>query len=608
MAVFAAFESYLPTHPASLIPGLPQLALLLAWIASLALLWAVARLLLSVVCTRFLHTHLSIGHVGWASLNDIEWSLVRHARGTTTAKIQRVHIQRISLTLRGRGAKDNDIRLAWLGLVIKGVTVTMCLVPSQDADVVNSTTADHHSADRSASNIHPSPSSPLRAKAFTTTPSPNNLAFSRKNNPPLSHSSTSALRQLAHLVLYSVRGVHNIRRRIRRLLLRSLPEARRKQLSRKLVRATRFFRHRIVAPLLTQINSFGRRCNMFTVFLALEVTDITVEIPQIKSTLQIGLVRLGGELVRRNRSYIGLWARLEQLSFNAQDIIATSSNQPSPKTVAAASRVLEMTGPLLIEAQANFDPSIGMAALYHRNEAGELEPRKTILDLSFAFLRPSSAFGKDEKLVTTSTGGAAGGMLASSIKIRLNSLLELADRFENTISRHPQPHFGPHMGPHLHARYYGQDPNRSSSPRSRTDSESPSFDQENSSLPLDAYRELPPIPTRRNPVAMLKSITFSIPLIKLESLLPEYAEKPRTAIAAPRQIQLEVRLRGVAAQVVVSKTLEASDRHLHWFGRHATLKLAAKAGFEKFDIDAVVAGSDTSEISSNVDTQSFARY
>lgn len=597
MTRFAALESWLPTHPASLIPGLPQLALLLAWIAALAILWAVARLLVSVVCNRFLHAHVSVGHVGWASLNDLEWSIIRQAAGTRSAKIQRVHIQRISLTLRGRGAKDNDIRLAWLGLLIKGVTVSLRLAPSKETNADSSMATDHISPNATLDDAHLSPSSPLRARPFTTTPSPNNLGFSQKNTSPLpSHTSPSALRQLGQLSLYTIKTIHHIRRRIRTTIVCSLPEARRKSLLRTLNRATRVFRHRVVAPLLTHINSLGRRCSLMSVFLALEITDITVDIPQIKSSLKIGLVRAGGELVRRNRSYVGLWARLEQLSLNAQDVPKSDSKPHSWKSAASESRALEMTGPLLIEAQANFDPAIGMAGLYHRNEAGELEPRKTILDLSFAFLRTSTTFGKDEKIVTTSTGGVAGGLLASSIKIRLNSLLEVVGRVEDTISPHPHPHFGPHLGPHLHARYPSEERRRAGSPRSRTTSDSPSYEDEEPSLPLNAYPSLPAISARRNPAAMLKSITFSIPLIKLQAILPEYAEKPRTTIAAPRQIQLELRLRGLAAEAVVSKTMEAGDRHLHWFGRHTILKFAAKAGFEKFDIDAAAVGSDSSKL------------
>lgn len=300
---------------------------------------------------------------------------------------------------------------------------------------------------------------------------------------------------------------------------------------------------------------------------------------------------------RRNRSYIGIWARLEQVSCIGQDVQEPSTESPKSKMKAPTTRIFEMPGPLLIEAQAAFDPSIGIAGLYHRNDAGQLEPRKTILDLSFAFLRSSSTFGKDDKLVTTSTGIATGGLLSSSIKIRLNSLLEVVQRLNDTFDPHPQPHFGPHLGPHLHARYSSDENGRAPSPHSRAGSESPWRDTDGSFHAFDASADLPPIPSRRNPAAMLKSIAFMVPMIKVETTLPELPETSPTVITAPRQIKSEVRMRGLAVQVVVNKTLDSSDRHLHWFGRNAALKLAVKAGFEKFDIDAAAMEADSSESS-----------
>lgn len=584
--LLASWDSYLPTHPASLIPGLPQLAPLLAALTLLAVVWSLGRLILQIIFTRFLHAHISIGRVGWTSLNDIEWSLLRNAKGTRTAKVQRVRIQRIALTLRGRGAKDNDIRLAWLGLAIRGVSVQVKLVPSADSH--GSDPATLESSDGASSDGHASyPASPTRTQAFSPTPNFASLTFSSRTNASPPPSQPSLMRQIAQILLNSFKTIHNIRRRARRILVKCIPEPKRRTLFRGLRQATRFLRHRIAAPVLTQINSFGRSCNIITMFLALEITDITVDIPQLESQVNIGLIRLGGELVRRSKNYVGLWTRLEQFYVVRQ---AKSESKAygvnSAKVQSSASKAVEVAGPLLMEAQAHFDPSIGMAALYHRTETGGLEPRKSILSLSFSFLRASSSFSKDEKVTTTSTGGAAGGMVPSSIKIRLNTLLWVIDKMKKTIDPDPQLHFGPHLGVHLHARELNGDHARSDTPHSRTESDAPTFEQEGPSRIFDDYPQRPVIPTSRNPAAMLKSIAFSIPLVKVEARLPKLSEKPRTPIAAHQHMQIEMRLRGLAAEAVVSKMLNSDDRHLHWFGRTTPLKLAAKLGFEKFDIDA----------------------
>ncbi|KAK9898273.1 hypothetical protein P389DRAFT_193319 [Cystobasidium minutum MCA 4210] len=596
----AVLDSYLPTHPASLIPGLPQLAWLLGWLFILAILWTLARLLLSVLFTRFLHAHLSIGRIGWLSLNDIEWSLVRHAKGTTSAKVQKITIQRISLTLRGRGAKDNDIRLAWLGLTVKGLTVTMCLVPSRDTaeNDPGSTSSSPESSESPAHESLPPPSS----RPFSTTPSFASLGFADKGSASSSSKAqqrSSTVRQVAQYIYYSIRTVHDIRRRIRHLILRCIPEGKRRTFIRRYNLATRTFRHRVVAPALRQINSFGRSCNVITVFLALEFTDITIDIPQIKTQLKIGLVRVGGELVRRTGSYVGFWARLEQLALVASDITSESS-PPSKRQSALAGRAFEMPGPLLLEAQANFDPEIGMAALYHRDETGAWEPRKTILDLSFAFLQSSNRFGKDEKIISTSGTAASGSGLPWTIKVRLNCLLEVIERTKNTIDPHPHPHFGPNMLPHLHARELSDDHSRSSTPRSRTDSDAPAFEHNHRSHLFDSFSKEPTIPARRNPAAMLRSIFILIPLIKIEAKLPEFGEKPRTPIAAPQQIHTEIRLRGLHMEAAVAKMLTQEDKHLHWFGKDKPVKLAAKGTFEKFDIDVAPVITGTGALDSSV--------
>jgi hypothetical protein len=554
--------------------------------------WAIFRLALRVIFARFLHAHLSIGHVGWSSLNDVEWSLVRHARGTTTARIQRVYIKRISLTFRGRGAKDSDIGLAWLGVAIKGVTVSMCLVPSRDSDPDLKSPASPNSSISFSSDHFNSYTSPPQS-AFQPTPAPNSLSFSKNaglNSSQSSTSATSTIHKFVSFLVYTIRTIHKIRRRLRRIILRSIPESQQRKLLRRIGRVTRFLRHRLVTPLLTLINSWGRACNKLTTFLAIEISDITIEASQINTEFKVGLARFGAEMVRRPKSYIGLWARLEQINLVLSKSVA--SEKLHSKAASQSITAFAISGPLLIEAQANFDPSIGMAGLYHRDASGALEPRKTILDLSFAFLRSSSAFGKDEKVVETTTGGPLGSSIPSSIKLQLNSLIELSERVKTTMDPHPEPHFGPHMGLHLHSRdlhRHNDNFPRASTPYSRTNSEADSsYTAERPSFIFHKDpRTIEPIPARRNPAAMLRSITLSIPLIKVEATLPKLSasDRSRTRIDAPNQMAVEIKLRGFAAEVAVAKPIMQDDKHLHWFGKHENLKLAARLGFEKFDVD-----------------------
>lgn len=544
------------------------------WAAGLLLLWWTLRLLVSLVFERFLGSHLSIGRVGWLSVNDIEWSLLQHTKEHTSNRVQAVRVERLGWTLNGRTAKDGDHPgFGWFGLSASGVRVTMAPSPCR-GQARGQTRASPSPHDPATS----SPSTSSAKGLGTGSPIPpdapssaNASAILRGDNKKTHRTSTSLIWGLLRTLWNTASLLHDLRRSLRHAIYRALPLPYR----RRLAQLSRAFRHRVVAPLLSFFNTLGRYLTLAAAFFALELSDVSIRIPEVGCEVKIDLLRAGMELIRSSNSHIGAWTKIEGVSLlvfypegtRTRSTGRSASDPSSPQPTAFSTKpsvAFALLGPLLIDARAAFDASVGLAGLYHRNAEGKIEPRRNILAVTISFpevaltpiLRQPSKLSFEED--------------RSSLKLRINHLLQLGERLKCVEVR---PTLGPHLGPHLHAK---------------PGSEQSLHDLHTASSSLHASRPPPPITPRQNPAAMLQSFKFSLPSLLLESHLDTVPAQDSVLLRTqPSSYTVQARMKGFAAELAIGGTISKSDKHAEWFGRQAGLKATARLGFERFDVEAI---------------------
>ena len=494
---------------------------LLRYAVSFTAAWFLSRLLLSFVFERLLSGKISIKHVGWASLNGVEWSLTKHTRAATSTRLQSIHIDRVGLVIRNHNAKDQgNHRLGWIGLAASGVKARVTLnavreLHNRDAEKFDNNlndVKDTMTRDPVTEQMHPLP----------------------------------AYKRLAWSCLAAIAFTHELRRSLRRFIIRSTPQ----QYARHLSRISRNFRRRVVAPMLSHINTLARLCNKLFNFIAFEITDTTIEIAQIQAEFKLDLLRVGVEISRGRKSCLGAWIRAEgaALSILPPQNLTKGQKDIYSSEQAESNRAFELPGAVLFEAEAFFDPAIGMAGLYHRTIAGRIEPRKTILDVSIAFCGPKRSV--EEKNSAT-----------PSLSFCAEPLVQLLDRIRAISKIWTYPHSS--QGSGLQAS---------------------SLSKSNLSEGQIGASGSPLASTGQNPLAMLKSIRIGIPLIRVKTGMP------LTSISdEKRRYSLEINWRGCALECAVGGKISKEDKHSEWFGRDAELKGTARLGFEKLDFDIIAA-------------------
>lgn len=500
----------------------------------LLLAWIILRQTLAILLSRFLHAHLHVGHVGWFSLNDIEWTLDKHSRPSTSTRIQSVHIRRIGWVTHTQSARDDDhTRLGWFGFAVQGIRVNMALVPNKDPE------GNVHNSHRPTSPVSPMDGRNGHLQNHSPT-----------KQTPHTGSRPKLIRSLFRQAVDLVQSIHRTRRVLRRIIIHAIPVATRK----RGLRIYRCFRQRIVAPFLRRTNLLARSMGNFIGYFAIELSDVTVHIPQADVAYRMGLLRFGLHIERGHQNYVGAWMRFADIRVDIGDDPVTKADEMLPdgqmKTDASQHRsdVLSIPGVFLLDTKAHFDPDIGVAGLYRRDSHSRIQPRKGILDARATFV--------EQNLSKYTHTVSHQDINVPSIIIWYDRLHHTLERIRDSMTVRPNPHLGPHLKPHLHART----------------ADEPARNHKFANAPMHD------IEPRNNPIAVFRSLHFSLPMIKV--LQGSHSNDPEDPLHV-----LTAALHGLVLKASLGATLSSDDNHVQWFGKQAQLDAVLACGFEKFDVD-----------------------
>lgn len=484
--------------------------------------WLFVRLSLSFLLSTFLHSHIRIGHVGWFSFGNIQWEIGRHAWNTSkTLRVHRVNVGRIGWVIRSGSAKHNDAKgIGWLGFALTEVTAEIALV-----------------APKSLSTVDPAPPQE-NGNTVHGDGNKQDAHRSGKYNAPQRHVAPSTILGQFRAIIVNI---HQARRALRTRLVELAP----KLVGHGVIRARDYF----TAPLRSVLDSFVRRAMLGAQYLAIELANVVISMPEIQYELRLQSLLLGAQIVRGQQNYIEFWSRIENIALSAQQQTQDTCNETVHHKNQSVTPVLSVSETFTIEARASFDPAVGISGLCKRNSSGSLEPRKSILDVHAGFESEAVSDHNERSKVRP------------SVHVFMTSALDLANRITSRLS--PKPHLGPHLGPHMHRP-------------TNWDTDGPMHTLSETSSP---------IATRQNPLGMLKAVRFVLPLCLVEA-------EVQSSDHTPLKYIYEAKLRGLAIKIALGEVIDNTRKHSEWFGSRTALKAAAGCGFEKLEINAMAVSNN----------------
>jgi hypothetical protein len=297
---------------------------------------------------------------------------------------------------------------------------------------------------------------------------------------------------------------------LRPILLRPLNSLPR-PVNRLIIRSFRFLRYRLIRPALARTNAIGRALSFTIAYFVIDMADVHIDIEDI---MRVRLsARVGLELLRGRESRAGAYLCFAGVAVEEWE----SHGDVTPV-------VLAVPGPITFAANAPFDPAIGLAGLYKRNQDRQIDVRQGIIDVSvnFPFTHQSAS--------------------REAANVRLDALGRLLSIF------------------------------RAESSQSGT--------QESRNSP-------PPSPQRQRTryVSALRRVSCSLPPIRVSYLhFPSSSRTPDDNKASRTPVTIVAIAEGLGFDVEFNCVSKTDDRHLGWFGKERKLKVRGQAGWRNWQV------------------------
>ncbi|MBW0479720.1 hypothetical protein O181_019435 [Austropuccinia psidii MF-1] len=298
--------------------------------------------------------NFKIGKIGFLSLSNLEWRGRRVwvkgkgmvMRSESISQLEEFGVgERTQVTLASaaiRFGSNEGLRRQWIALRLNSIRIK---VPKAHME-------PYSPAPSNASECEPS-NSELKQQDRSRRNS-NASSASKQSLPADNHS------QWMELLKVSIHNSFKLPSTISNYLPHQL-----RPLLRFCMRLCRLFRIKIIRPLLSKINSLGRRLSWIISVFGLEINDIDLEIDEI-CRLQCS-IKIGFQLLRGENSQLCCWMMVKKLKIAKVHDTVTSNSRPKETFDRAQDDMMTLAfslpGSLEISANAGLNPAIGLASI-----------------------------------------------------------------------------------------------------------------------------------------------------------------------------------------------------------------------------------------------------